>query len=319
VTSGTAAVPLTIDEVTPQWLTAILRTDDTLPDDATVTDLRAEQIAMDSGFSSLLYRLHLSGGGVPESDVAKLPALSEAGDATKMLGGYAREVAFYRHFAGRAPIGTPHVYTARMAENNADFVLVLKACTAGTTPTISRVCRSNAPAAIGQLAGLHAWSTDAANAKALGEFPRLDTPMMRDLLSAAFEPAWGIYLDKADVPVPPAVAQYAERFAELAPVAMEALSKPSMLIHGDIRADNMFFSGAEMKVVDIQLAAVDSGATDIGYLVSQGLPTDIRSVATKSCCVNTLRCSQNVAAVITRSTKPGGITVSLSHISSFCP
>jgi hypothetical protein len=166
VTSRTAAVPLTIDEVTPQWLTAILRTDDTLPDDATVTDLRAEQIAMDSGFSSLLYRLHLSGGGVPESVVVKLPALSDAGEAMKMLAGLSLERA--------------------------------------------RSC-------IGQLAGLHAWSTDAANAKALGEFPRLDTPMMRDLPPAACEPAWGIYLDKADVPVPPAVAQYAERFAELAP------------------------------------------------------------------------------------------------------
>ena len=58
--------------------------------------------------------------------IVKLPAESEAGEAMKMLGGYAREVAFYRHVAGRAPMGTPHVYAARMAENSADFVLVLE-------------------------------------------------------------------------------------------------------------------------------------------------------------------------------------------------
>ena len=52
VTSGMAAVPSAIDDVTPQWLAAAL-------DGATITDVRAERIAEDTGFSSLLYRLHL--------------------------------------------------------------------------------------------------------------------------------------------------------------------------------------------------------------------------------------------------------------------
>ena len=57
VTSGTAAVPSTIDDVNAEWLTAVLG--------GAVTDVRAEQIALDSGFSSRLYRAHLSGDGVP--------------------------------------------------------------------------------------------------------------------------------------------------------------------------------------------------------------------------------------------------------------
>ncbi|PRC55547.1 aminoglycoside phosphotransferase, partial [Mycobacterium sp. ITM-2017-0098] len=68
-----------------------------------------------------------------------------------------------------------------------------------------------------------------------------------------------------------------ERFTELAPVAIEELSRRSMLMHGDIRADNMFFSGDELKVVDFQLSAKGCGATDIGYLVSQGIPTPDRT------------------------------------------
>ena len=43
MTSATAEIPSGIDGVTPQWLTAAL-------DGATVTDVRAEQIAQDSGF-----------------------------------------------------------------------------------------------------------------------------------------------------------------------------------------------------------------------------------------------------------------------------
>ena len=87
VTSG-LAVPSTIDEVTAQWLTAAL-------DCGTVTDVRAERIAEDSGFSSLLYRLHLIGEGVPSSVIVKLPAQSEARGAMEMLGGYQREFRVY--------------------------------------------------------------------------------------------------------------------------------------------------------------------------------------------------------------------------------
>jgi aminoglycoside phosphotransferase (APT) family kinase protein len=271
VGAAAAEVPSGIDGVTPQWLTSVLN-------GATVTDVRIEQIALDSGFSSLLYRAHLSGEGVPNSVIVKLPAVSEAGDAMKMLGGYAREVAFYRHVAGRAPVGTPDVYAVGMDETSADFVLVLEDLQdwdnadhlAGLSLERARCC-------IAQLAGLHAWSTRPANADALEAFPSIDTPMTRDLLPAAFGAGWQAYRDHATAPVPSAVAKYAERFAELAPTAIDALSERSMLIHGDIRADNMFFSGDLLKVVDFQLAGKGAGATDVAYLVSQGLPTQVRS------------------------------------------
>ena len=93
----------------------------------TVTDVVAERIAEDTGFSALLYRLHLTGGqGVPATLIAKLPAQSAAPGAMELLGGYRRELTFYADVAGRAPMGTPRVYAARMAENSVDFVLLLE-------------------------------------------------------------------------------------------------------------------------------------------------------------------------------------------------
>ena len=77
-------------------------------DGGTVTDIRSERIAEGTGFSALLYRLHLVGEGVPSSVIVKLPAQSEARGAMELLGGYQRELSFYRHVAGRAPIQTPH-------------------------------------------------------------------------------------------------------------------------------------------------------------------------------------------------------------------
>jgi aminoglycoside phosphotransferase (APT) family kinase protein len=270
VTSATAEVPSSIDDVTPQWLTDALCT--------SVTDLRVEQIAQDSGFSSLLYRMHLTGAqGIPSTLIAKLPAQSEARGAMELLGGYRRELAFYRHVAGRAPMDTPHVYTAQMVDGTADFVLLLEDLQhwdnadhlVGLPMDRARLC-------INALAGLHAWSTDTANSAALQDFPSIDTPIARDLLVPAFGPGWQIYLDKSSVPVPAAVAAFAERFGEDAGEALQALTERSMLLHGDIRADNMFFDGDRLKVVDFQFAALGAGAADIAYLVSQGVPTEVR-------------------------------------------
>ncbi|KAA0109156.1 phosphotransferase [Mycolicibacterium sp. P1-5] len=269
MTSATAAVPSGIDAINPAWLTDALRT--------TVTGVVAEQIAQDSGFSSLLYRLHLTGDGVPATMIAKLAAQSEARGAMELLGGYRRELAFYRDIAGRAPMGTPQVYTARIADDSADFVLLLEDLSdwdnadhlAGLSIERARLC-------IEQLAGLHAWSVQPSNVAALHVFPSFDMPAVRDLLVPAFGPGWDIYRANSSAPVPDAVAHFAERFAEHAATALDGLTERSMLSHGDIRADNMFFSGDRMKVVDFQFACVGAGAADIAYLVSQGLPTDIR-------------------------------------------
>jgi hypothetical protein len=264
------AVPSTVDDVTAQWLTAALN-------GGTVTDARTERIAEDSGFSALLYRLHLVGDGVPTSVIVKLPAQSEARGAMEMLGGYQRELSFYRHVAGKAPIQTPNVHAARIVDGSADFVLVLEDLgdwdnadhLAGLSLDRARLC-------IEQLAGLHAWSTDGRNAIVLDAFPSIDTPIARDLLIPAFGPGWQIYLDHTSEPVSAEVADFVERFTEAAGQALHALTERSMLLHGDIRADNMFFDGDRLKVVDFQFASRGAGAADIAYLISQGLPTEVR-------------------------------------------
>ncbi|MGV0791721.1 phosphotransferase [Mycolicibacterium sp. XJ1819] len=271
MTPADIGVPRGVDEVTAQWLSVVLG-------GRAVTGLRAERIAKDSGFSSLLYRLHLTGeAGVPATMIAKLPAESEARGAMELLGGYRRELAFYREVAGRAPMHTPQVYGAFMDPDGVDFVLLLEDLQswdnadhlAGLPMRRARMC-------IEALAELHAWSVDAANATVMDHFPSLDTPVARDLLVPAFAPGWQVYLNRSSTPVPAAVAEFAENFADRADPALHALTERRMLLHGDIRADNMFFAGDRLKVVDFQFASVGAGAADIAYLVSQGLPAGVR-------------------------------------------
>jgi aminoglycoside phosphotransferase (APT) family kinase protein len=267
MTAAEAAVPADVDGLTAQWLTAELG--------ALVTEVKAERIAQDSGFSSLLYRLHLTGDGVPPTLIAKLPAQSEARGAMEMLGGYRRELAFYQLVAGRSPMQTPRVYAARIVDGTADFVLLMEDLAqwdnadhlAGLSMDRARTC-------IDALAGLHAWSIS--NAVVLQAFPSIDTPIARDLLVPAFGPGWQVYRERSSARLPATVDAFAEQFAERAVEALPALTERSMLLHGDIRADNLFFDGDAIKVVDFQFASRGVGAADVAYLVSQGLPTVVR-------------------------------------------
>ncbi|MGE2834951.1 phosphotransferase [Mycobacterium sp. SMC-4] len=271
-------IPAGVEDITAQWLTAVLRADSDLPKDLQVNDVQAHRIAEDTGFSSLLYRLTLTGTAeVPPTLIAKLPAGSEARGAMDLLGGYRREVAFYREVAAHAPIDTPAVYSARMADDSADFVLLLEDLQHWENADhLAGLSLDRARSAAAQLAGLHAWSVQPSNSGALQHFPSLDSPVVRDLLLPAFEPGWRMYRDRTAAPVPRRVARFAERFVEHAGEALSVLAEHSMLLHGDIRADNMFFDGDRLKVVDFQLTSTGCGMSDIAYLLSQGLPTDTR-------------------------------------------
>jgi len=270
VSAGTTEIPSGIDAVTPQWLTSALGAD--------VTGVRAEQIAMDSGFSSLLYRLHLTGDGVPSSVIAKLPAVSEARGAMDLMGGYRREVAFYRDIAGRAPMTTPDVHLARIADNGVDFVLLLEDLAGwDNADHLAGLSMDRARTCLESLAGLHAWSCQAANRDALQQFPSIDNPMIRDAMVPAFGYGWQLYLEKSNGAVPQKLAEFFEHFADRALPALSTLTEHDMLIHGDIRADNLFFDGDALKVVDFQFAARGSGVADVAYLLTQGLPIETRT------------------------------------------
>jgi aminoglycoside phosphotransferase (APT) family kinase protein len=273
--SSTVPLPATIAAVDGRWLTAALRESGAIGPVARVATVEARRIALETGFSSELYRLRLTGDdGVPASVVVKMPTGTAVREAMDLVGGYRREVTFYERVAGRAPLGTPRVYAARMAEASSDFILVLEDLgdwenadhLAGLSVARARQC-------IAQLADLHAWSARPANADLLRDFPSLDTPVTCQVFPVLFAEGWRVYREQARTPVPAAVAGFAKRFGEHTATALGALTERRCLVHGDIRADNLFFRDGQLAVVDFQLASLAAGPVDIGYLVSQGLTT----------------------------------------------
>ena len=289
MTSTAACVPSGIDDVTAEWLDRCFARRRVSAGFVGRQCRSCRTDRQDSGFSSLLYRVQLSGqSGSAVHGHRQAAGHSEARGAMDMLGGYRRELSFYQRVAGRAPMGTPHVLRRQDGGRNDRF----RAGAGGS-------------AVLGERRPLGR-SVDAAGADRIARSGRparlVDEPANVASGTRFSEPGHtvgprrvlpGVRTGMADVPGacrptrPDAVARYAERFAEYAPKALEALSRRPMLLHGDIRADNLFFAGDTMKVVDFQFASRGAGASDIAYLVSQGLPTEVRADTTSSWCAST--------------------------------
>ncbi|WP_028934183.1 phosphotransferase family protein [Pseudonocardia spinosispora] len=274
-TSSTVGLPTTIEEVDRHWLTQALRESRTIGPHARVSSVEAQRIALETGFSSELYRLRLTGDEtVPSSVVVKLPTTTAVRQAMDLVAGYSRELAFYERVAGRAPLGTPKAHVARMAETGTDFVLVLEDLGDWeNTDHLTGLPFDRARQCIAALADLHAWSTRPENAEHIAVFPDLDGPVTREVFPALFDEGWRVYREHARTAIPASISTFAARFADHTATALRTLTERRWLVHGDIRADNLFFRDDRLAVVDFQLASLAAGPADIGYLVSQGLTT----------------------------------------------
>ncbi|MCV7005201.1 MULTISPECIES: phosphotransferase [Mycobacterium] len=274
------AIPRSVEEIDAAWLSEAMHAAGTLEPAAMVRDVRPQRIAVDTGFSSEVYRLHLRGDSrTPATVIAKLPTNTAVREAMDVVGGYVRELTFYRDLALEAPIRAPRVHAAAMAHDSTDFILVLEDLAGWENESHYRgMPFARAQATLAELARLHAWRPKPAVAQRILEtFPSLGDSASRQVLPPLFAEGWAIYEANARTTIPAVVGDFATNLATRIGPLLDVLTQRSTLIHGDIRADNLFFRGPEIGVVDYQLAARASGLADVGYLVSQGLTTEERS------------------------------------------
>jgi hypothetical protein len=268
-------MPTAIGEVTPEWLTGVLRADGALAGEDTVTGVAAERIAVGTGFLSDLFRLRLHGDG-PESLILKLPVTSSTYRATAQGANvYQREVVFYRDLASSCPLRTPHAYCAEFEASGA-MVLLLEDLGALEAPDhLEGLELDRAGLVLDRLADFHAWG-------ASPDRPPLDPAVFPAVvdhvgqLGAVFPLGWPTYLANRRHDHPPAIDRLVERLPDLILKLAASLAAPACLAHGDLRVDNLFFAGNDVAVVDFQFCTRASGIYDVAYLISQGLDTTVR-------------------------------------------
>ncbi|MFK8025405.1 MAG: phosphotransferase family protein [Ilumatobacter sp.] len=259
-------VPVTIDDITPEWVA-----------EATglgVTAVDHELIGVGIGVSSAVYRLRLAGTDVPDTLVLKLNALDDAAVFTaSMLRMYEREVKFFHELAPRAPVIVPRGYGGAMSDDASRYFLFMEDMGGHRAVDQNEGMRVlDAEVAVDSLARWHAqfWG-EADRYTETGAALRLDDAIYHGVLPVVFGEGWDKIRSEMDVH--PTVAEVAPKWVAKLPDMLAGLVRtPTTLVHGDFRADNIFFDAdGQLVLLDFQLTGLASGAYDLAYFVTQSL------------------------------------------------
>jgi len=247
---------------------------------ATIAEVTAdcELIGGGIGVSSACYRLHLTGDDVPETLVLKLQALDEAAMFTAaVLRMYQREVKFFDALAERSPINVPKGFGGDIADDGATYYLLMEDM-GGNRPVDQNegMAVADAERSVDLLAAWHAefWG-DGEQYIESGAALSLADELYLGVLPVVFAEGWEKI--QAEMEVHPTIAEVAPQWVAKMPDMLSALSaSPTTVVHGDYRADNIFFDDeGDVVLLDFQLTGLASGAYDLAYFVTQSLLPEV--------------------------------------------
>jgi Ecdysteroid kinase-like family len=274
-------LPRTIEAVDGAWLTAALRRSGLIDAEGTVSVGSAEPLTTGTAFSTIMYRLTLEGPtGTPDSAVVKLPVAGQVRQLLDGIGAYRREVTFYSELADHVPIRVPKPYIAEIAEGSTDFVLAIEDLShLEPANQMQGLTLEQAQTAVDNLARFHAhfWESERL-AQLADRFPPLDGEQA-DAIYAQFTQFFAMAWQSArELPVvADEVKRFGDRYGELLPFMVEQLATPRTIVHGELRAENLFLTrDGGLLMIDFQTVAQHAGVVDVAYLVAGSLTPDVR-------------------------------------------
>lgn len=270
------AFPRSMQQVTTEWLSVALGT--------TVTSFTEERIGEGVGLLGELYRLSLdydeSTDG-PSTVVAKFPTVEEVSRFTAdALGYYPREILFYTDHSAAAPFSTAHCYHAEMADDGSDFVLMFEDLSDMTdADQLDGLTADQALATVTAVAAHHArwWQHAELPAMAPTYLP-ITADIYPLVLPDLFRSGWAAATEHmGEHLTDESVRGFGDRYAELLPWMLQRVAEPMTWVHGDLRADNLFFAtDGSPTIIDFQIMGQSVGVYDCAYLMSQSVPIEVR-------------------------------------------
>ena len=239
---GTVELVDTVDALTPEWLTAALRSRGTIGPDVSVVS--ADSAVIGTGQLGHVVRTVLGytdGAAGPSSVVVKLPS-ADAGSRQlgAAMGVYEAEVRFYEQIAPLLSGRVPRLHHGAVEPSSGRFTLVIEDVGANTVPgdMVTGGTLEQSRLAIGELVRLQApiW-----NDPDVTRLPWLDVQRTR-MLFAAVPQCIGPFRDSFADRLQPEHLALVEELAPRAPQVPDAIWKPPFVVgHGDYRLDNMMF------------------------------------------------------------------------------
>lgn len=279
---GERRVPRTGVEITPAWLTEVLREEGVVGQDRQVVavELAAEVAGM--GFMGEVDHLRLTYDGpsdAPSTMVAKLP--TQDPDVRAMLAParvFEREARFYRDLAPQLP-ATPRCYHAAIDVDDDDFLLLLEDLSELRLGDQLAGCSGDdADRAIDALAAFHATFWESPALAGLDWLPPVNDPGMK-IGAQIYEASLPRFLEVFDHALEPWMPAVAERFgSHMSGLLDRFAAMPTTIGHFDYRLDNLFFDDAagSVRMFDFQATSRGGFAYDLGYFTSQNVTTEER-------------------------------------------
>ncbi|MEO1064104.1 MAG: phosphotransferase [Actinomycetota bacterium] len=283
----TTAIPMSTAEVTAEWLTTALQSGGTLPSTARVAELTVDDGAAGVGFMGSVGRIEVTyegegHGDAPTSMVVKFP--TDNPDIMAMMHPtrvYEREHRFYAELADSTPVRTPDVYhvTCDVSDDPSSerYVLVMEDLyDLELGDQVAGLSVDQTEKALRGLAAHHARFWNGVGLESADFIPDIDGPL--NLAGQAiYDASLPGFLELFGDQLVPELRPVAEVYGSNHPLFLGRFAAmPHTLVHFDYRADNLFFEGDDVVVIDFQSISKGGGAADVGYLMGQNLDTDVR-------------------------------------------
>jgi len=274
-------LPGSIPELTPEWLTEVLRASVSIGA-GRVTSVEATMVGDGAGLMSQVAQLRVSydtfAPGAPATLIAKLPPLDETvrGHGVR-LGFFECEAQFYQQLAERSQIPTPRCFFTRYDPANGAFLTLLEDLSGARRGDITVGCSlDEGMAAMRALAALHAawW-----NSESLAHLPWLQTRRTRlELALEMIDEAWPTFVSRFAEGLGRDQLQALAGLRPLVSRSLDALSGGSLtLLHGDYKLDNMFFRDDDsVTVFDWGLVSAGPAMFDVAYFLGLNLEPGVR-------------------------------------------
>lgn len=282
-----SAIPRTMAELTPAWLTAALRERGVIGAQTSVTQAWSESIGAGAGFLGQLARVHLrydgEAAGAPATLIAKMPTLDPGGRAVcRIFQFYEREIRFYEQIAsGVSQLRVPRAYYTAMDIDADDYLILLEdVCDARMGDEVAGCTAEEAERVVRSIAAFHAAWWESPQLDQVDWMPYINAPVHQSA-EGSYNQAWEPFLEMFGEKLTPAMREIASNMrAHVIDLLNSLEAPPRTIVHGDYRLDNVFFcaAGAPQTVatIDWQISSRGRGIFDVAYFLSSCVDPEIR-------------------------------------------
>jgi hypothetical protein len=282
---GNNTIPRSPAEITPGWLTGVLREANVIRD-ANIVSITTEAIGAGAGFLGQLARLILTydrdEAGAPGALIAKLPALDPGGrGVANAFRFYEREIRFYEDIAADTHMSIPRRYYSAMDVEGDEYLLLLEDMAPAVVGDEAPGCSvEQAELAITSLARFQATWWNSPRLDELDWMPAVNGPVQQ-VAVGAYQQAWQPFCQFAGERLSPAMMQLGEQLQHHVLDVLDALEPaPRTIIHGDFRGDNVFYgdgaSAPSFRAIDWQISSKGRGVFDVAYFLSTSVLPEAR-------------------------------------------